>query len=649
MNLTKEEKNVKLQMIKQSKRLGAVVIAAMIGLQAVCPVTIDAETVSGNEIKQIELENTDSAIEPMIDEQMTVSDNTCEEDISAEQAGNTVNKPAKMTLTEVTPVDYQSIKLSFATVAEADGYEIYRAEGANGKFTVLASVPASFTSYVDANKNGTYVKTGMIYQYQIRAYKKNGSQIVYGDFSEKKSAMTTLAAPTLLEVNSISYDTIQVSYSEVAGAQGYLVYVSGAVDQEFMLASRVEGGNQLSFAYKGCVLGQTYYFKVCAYRVENGKDVVSDFSEVLSAATTFAKPVVVAISQVNYKTLKVSYQKILGASGYQIYRSTKKNSGYKKIGTVKKGGKIAYSDTKCNAGLKYYYKVRAYRKTGGKTVYSDFSAPKSAKIVLPATTITQAAAVGADTLGISWKKVKGASGYAILRSDKKKGIYEVIATVDGVSTLTADVPGQENGGEYYFKVKAFTKNGKKISYGLESKPKKVSFKYYTYAGESYQEKAMRVFGTIYYNKYPSSAVAQQHMTTITINAWDIATGGAKVTKQRSLTVNAAIAPSVEKIFEEIYEGEEQFPIKSIGGFSWRGNYSEHCDGLAIDINPNENYMVEGNGKISSGSFWLPGQNAYSIPADGEVVKIFKKYGFGWGGDGWSSGRHDYMHFSYFGN
>jgi hypothetical protein len=97
---------------------------------------------------------------------------------------------------------------------------------------------------------------------------------------------------------------------------------------------------------------------------------------------------------------------------------------------------------------------------------------------------------------------------------------------------------------------------------------------------------------------------------------------------------------------EIYKGKEKFPIKSVGGYNWRGDTStsEHCIGLAIDINPNENYMIRGN-QIVSGSFWKPGKNPYSIKADGDVVKAMEKYGFHWGM--WGDTR-DYMHFSYFG-
>ena len=55
-----------------------------------------------------------------------------------------------------------------------------------------------------------------------------------------------------------------------------------------------------------------------------------------------------------------------------------------------------------------------------------------------------------------------------------------------------------------------------------------------------------------------------------------------------------------------------------------------------------------------GSFWRPGENPYSIPEDGSVVRIFAEHGWSWGGDAWAwdsdqtTGYHDYMHFSYMG-
>lgn len=139
----------------------------------------------------------------------------------------------------------------------------------------------------------------------------------------------------------------------------------------------------------------------------------------------------------------------------------------------------------------------------------------------------------------------------------------------------------------------------------------------------------------------TEAEMQKYLTTITININDA--NGNKTT--RNLKVHKAVASDVQQIFDQIQASG--FRIKSVGAYSWRGaaasnNRSHHSYGVAIDINPNENYMIK-NGSIISGSFWKPGQNEYSITSNGPVVRAFASKGWSWGGN-WNSSK-DYMHFS----
>ncbi|MCD8355471.1 MAG: M15 family metallopeptidase [Clostridia bacterium] len=171
----------------------------------------------------------------------------------------------------------------------------------------------------------------------------------------------------------------------------------------------------------------------------------------------------------------------------------------------------------------------------------------------------------------------------------------------------------------------------------------------TYAGESYSDKVARIFGAgSSYHLYSGASEAESHQVVITVNVWDFDSNGNKVTRTRRFQIHEALAESVQQIFAEIYAGNEQFPIHTLGGYNWRGDgsTSEHCLGTAIDINWDENYMCTNSGKALTGTHWTPGTDPYSIPANSEVVQIFAKYGFGWGGT-WNS-KKDYMHFSYFG-
>lgn len=72
------------------------------------------------------------------------------------------------------------------------------------------------------------------------------------------------------------------------------------------------------------------------------------------------------------RKVTITYKKAAGATKYEIYRSTQKSKGYKKIATTTK---TKYVDTKVKKGKKYYYKVRTVR-TGNGTVYSSYTGAK---------------------------------------------------------------------------------------------------------------------------------------------------------------------------------------------------------------------------------------------------------------------------------
>ncbi len=148
-------------------------------------------------------------------------------------------------------------------------------------------------------------------------------------------------------------------------------------------------------------------------------------------------------------------------------------------------------------------------------------------------------------------------------------------------------------------------------------------------------------------------------------------------KSGTLIVNRKIALKTAKIFYQLYR--IRYPIQRIqpvdvydaddrrsmeanntSAFNYRRvegsrKLSMHGRGLAIDLNPRINPCIR-NGRVDP-----PNGKAYSkrsvkkckgkykkymIHRNDRVYKIFKKYGFKWGGD-WKSLK-DYQHFEYAG-
>ena len=78
------------------------------------------------------------------------------------------------------------------------------------------------------------------------------------------------------------------------------------------------------------------------------------------------------------KKATLTWKKVKGAAGYQVYRSMRKNGKYV---CVKKNLKAAkYTDKKLKKGKTYYYKVCAYKKVSGKTITGAYSAIRKVKV-----------------------------------------------------------------------------------------------------------------------------------------------------------------------------------------------------------------------------------------------------------------------------
>jgi hypothetical protein len=103
---------------------------------------------------------------------------------------------------------------------------------------------------------------------------------------------------------------------------------------------------------------------------------------------TITKTFKIALAKTTVKTAKsskakkatITWSKVTGADGYEVYQATSKSGTYSKVTTIKKGSTVSYTKSSLKSGKTYYYKVRAYRNVNGKKVYGSYSAVKSVKV-----------------------------------------------------------------------------------------------------------------------------------------------------------------------------------------------------------------------------------------------------------------------------
>ena len=123
---------------------------------------------------------------------------------------------------------------------------------------------------------------------------------------------------------------------------------------------------------------QGYYALAAYFRFTGGKTSLYDMSDTGTAApAALAKAKLVSVKAVSKKTVKITWNKVKTAKGYQIKYSTKKNmTGAKTITSSSLSKKI----TKLQSGKKYYFKVRAYKTLDGSRIYGGWSSIKSVKV-----------------------------------------------------------------------------------------------------------------------------------------------------------------------------------------------------------------------------------------------------------------------------
>ncbi len=244
----------------------------------------------------------------------------------------------------------------------------------------------------------------------------------------------------------------------------------------------------------------------------------------------------------------------------------------------------------------------------------------------------------ADCQRVIWTSVSKAGGYQVAyKAGSGKYKYKIVS---GGKVVRLDLGSRLPNVLYTYKVRAYRTVKKQRVYGSWSAPV-----------QAYLNKNVAIYGKevpyeTYGRFYKSQAASYKDMRAVTVKTWDFASGkkGRKITRTWTIYVHKNLADTVKRAFNEIYKGSEKFPIHALGGWRYGSGRSEHYDGTAIDINPDENYQVI-NGQAIVGKYWKPKKDPYSIPKNGEVARILRKYGFSQGI--WTTSQ-DYMHFSYFG-
>lgn len=316
---------------------------------------------------------------------------------SNETVGYTLANASLLPPTEFCVVDGQGtstseIKLSWKEISNTENatYSIYRTSNIDPSYTLInkSSIPATTTSYTD-NKN---LKPGVIYYYYIQTVKKNGDSTEKSAFTKKGPSAFLLSPPSTVEasdiINSegeISQNNFYICFSDALGAvktddfdqsytekkYTYNIYKSDSLDGNFTPLTQVSP-DTLEKNENGLYLlsvEKSGFYKVATV---NESGVESATSITIAPLPASPKNVVASKTQGgelvnnylpnsnNVYPVKITWDAPEGTlhSGYNIYRSTKPDSSFRKLNEqiITDTYYIDINET-ARAGTYYYYKV----------------------------------------------------------------------------------------------------------------------------------------------------------------------------------------------------------------------------------------------------------------------------------------------------
>lgn len=244
----------------------------------------------------------------------------------------------------------------------------------NQKYTGKAITPNITVKY----NNKTLVKnTDYTVTYKNNTSIGNASVTITGkgNYNGSKTISFKIVPQTVTspKVTSTTSSSIKLSWSKVSNSSGYEIYRSTSKNGTYTKIKDITSNSTLTYTNSNLSSNKKYYYKIRAFKTVNNNKYYGSYSTIISGETKLSTPSI-KLSTPKTKTIKVSWSKISGAKGYEVYRATSKNGTYSKRTTT---SNLSYTNTSLTKKKTYYYKIRAYKIVNNKKVYSSFSPIKS--------------------------------------------------------------------------------------------------------------------------------------------------------------------------------------------------------------------------------------------------------------------------------
>ena len=233
--------------------------------------------------------------------------------VSVNAASSIANQTVKAS---ITASGTQALKLQWNKVSGASGYVVYRRESLKKSFQRYHKITSgNTTTYLDRN-----LPTAKVYQYAVRAYRKEKGKYVYSKYTAVLGA--TRPGSTTATIKAVSSGQINVSWKSVNRADGYRIYKKANGGKWVFTADLAS--SKKSYSDKKVSAGTKYVYTVRAYKKAGTTKYLSLIKQSNTVTTPKKTTTTTSHSKFN-STQKEVMKKILYAveTGGQIYGNQK--------------------------------------------------------------------------------------------------------------------------------------------------------------------------------------------------------------------------------------------------------------------------------------------------------------------------------------
>lgn len=245
---------------------------------------------------------------------------------------------------------------------------------------------------------------------------------------------------------------VTLSWSKASeDVAGYRIY---RYDEEQDKYVYLKATRNLSYEDENVTSGTTYQYKVRCYWKIGGKNYYGTYSPVVSVTTPPAKVTNVRTEKRSSLYLTLSWEQVSGASGYRIYQYNEDTKAYEKVTTISDADTTSYKITGLSSATEYQFKVRAYKKADGVTIWGSSSSVYR-EYTNPLKTRNLTGSTKSSSVTLKWDKVTRASGYRVYRYNSTTKKYERIAILKGNTTCSYIDSKLKKGSTVKYKVRAY--------------------------------------------------------------------------------------------------------------------------------------------------------------------------------------------------